>query len=168
VLATALRRRVEAGEDPTALVVDAFALTREAARRALGERPYDEQLLAGIGLHDGKVVEMQTGDELKGLQFCITGLEGYGWLADFGERTFGTVLFLFNDEFFGYQIMMPEDGFSFVRATMERSLGAPTQSQPSTVHNRMGAEFDQLTLLWRLPEVDVVLTKRGDSGRRSS
>ena len=35
---------------------------RETARRALGQRPYDVQMLAGIALHQGKLVEMQTGE----------------------------------------------------------------------------------------------------------
>ncbi|MFL6202341.1 MAG: accessory Sec system translocase SecA2 [Thermoanaerobaculia bacterium] len=41
---------------------DVFALVRETARRVLGERPYDVQMLAGIALHQGKLVEMQTGE----------------------------------------------------------------------------------------------------------
>lgn len=39
-----------------------FALVREAARRVLGERHYDVQLLAGIGLHEGKIIEQKTGE----------------------------------------------------------------------------------------------------------
>ncbi len=39
-----------------------FALVREAARRVLGERHYDVQLIAGIGLHEGKIVEQKTGE----------------------------------------------------------------------------------------------------------
>ena len=49
-----LRRQAELPE--------VFALVRETARRALGERPYDVQMLAGIALHEGKLVEMQTGE----------------------------------------------------------------------------------------------------------
>jgi len=44
------------------LLPDVFALVRETARRVLGERPYDVQMLAGIALHEGKLVEMQTGE----------------------------------------------------------------------------------------------------------
>jgi hypothetical protein len=39
-----------------------FALARDAARRALGERPYDEQVIAALALDHGTVVEMQTGE----------------------------------------------------------------------------------------------------------
>ena len=41
---------------------EVFALVRETARRVLGERPYDVQMLAGIALHEGKLVEMHTGE----------------------------------------------------------------------------------------------------------
>jgi preprotein translocase subunit SecA len=44
------------------LIPDVFALVRETAHRVLGERPYDVQMLAGISLHQGKLVEMQTGE----------------------------------------------------------------------------------------------------------
>ncbi len=44
------------------VLVEAFALVRETARRVLGERHYDVQLLAGIGLHEGKIVEQKTGE----------------------------------------------------------------------------------------------------------
>ena len=44
------------------LLPDCFALVRESARRELGERPYDVQMLAGIALHRGCLVEMQTSE----------------------------------------------------------------------------------------------------------
>jgi len=40
----------------------AFALTREAARRTLGQRHFDVQLMAGMALHEGKIVEQKTGE----------------------------------------------------------------------------------------------------------
>jgi preprotein translocase subunit SecA len=43
-------------------VAEAFALVREAARRALGERPFDVQMLAGLAMHRGRVVELATGE----------------------------------------------------------------------------------------------------------
>ncbi len=42
--------------------IEAFALTREAAKRVLGERPFDVQLMAGLALHEGKVAEQKTGE----------------------------------------------------------------------------------------------------------
>ena len=59
--ARALRVRV-ADVPPDAQVPEAFALAREAARRALGQRPFDEQILAGLALAQGKVAEMATGE----------------------------------------------------------------------------------------------------------
>ena len=41
---------------------ESFALVREAAKRTLGERHYDVQLLGGIILHQGKISEMKTGE----------------------------------------------------------------------------------------------------------
>ena len=60
--ARTLRRGARSGEELDALLPECFALARETARRVLGERPYEVQLLAGIAMHEGKVVEMQTGE----------------------------------------------------------------------------------------------------------
>ncbi len=56
------RERLKAGETLDDLLPEAFALVREAARRTLGERPYDVQLLGGIVLHQGKIMELKTGE----------------------------------------------------------------------------------------------------------
>ena len=57
-----LKARYKAGETLDQLLPEAFALVREAARRVLGERPFDVQVLGGIVLHQGKIVEMKTGE----------------------------------------------------------------------------------------------------------
>jgi preprotein translocase subunit SecA len=57
-----LRRRLEAGETLDALLPEAFAAAREAARRTLGQRAYDVQILGGIVLHQGTIAEMATGE----------------------------------------------------------------------------------------------------------
>ena len=56
------KKRLSAGESLDDLLPEAFALVREAARRTLGERPYDVQLLGGIVLHQGKIMELKTGE----------------------------------------------------------------------------------------------------------
>jgi len=56
------RERYKNGESLDSILPEAFALAREAARRNLGERPYDVQILGGIVLHQGKIVEMKTGE----------------------------------------------------------------------------------------------------------
>ncbi len=57
-----LRARVRGGEPLDTLLPESFALVREAARRTLGERHYDVQLMGGILLHRGGIVEMKTGE----------------------------------------------------------------------------------------------------------
>lgn len=57
-----LRKRLEAGESRLAVLPEAFALAREAARRQLGERIFDVQLMGGIILDRGAIVEMKTGE----------------------------------------------------------------------------------------------------------
>ncbi|MEZ4195120.1 MAG: preprotein translocase subunit SecA [Candidatus Paceibacterota bacterium] len=57
-----LKERVSKGADLDEVLVDAFALTREAAKRTLGLRHYDVQLIGGIILHRGKITEMRTGE----------------------------------------------------------------------------------------------------------
>ena len=57
-----LRTRLEHGESLEAVLPEAFALVREAARRRLGERIYDCQLMGGAVLHRGSIVEMKTGE----------------------------------------------------------------------------------------------------------
>jgi len=58
----ALRARVAAGESLDAILPEAFANCREAARRALGLRAFDVQLMGGIFLHQGNIAEMKTGE----------------------------------------------------------------------------------------------------------
>jgi preprotein translocase subunit SecA len=57
-----LRRRHQAGETLDHLLPEAFAVVREAAKRTLGMRHFDEQLIGGMVLHDGKIAEMRTGE----------------------------------------------------------------------------------------------------------
>ncbi len=56
------RTRYKNGEGLDAFLPEAFALAREAARRVLGERPYDVQILGSLVLHSGRIVEMKTGE----------------------------------------------------------------------------------------------------------
>ncbi|UXU75944.1 MULTISPECIES: preprotein translocase subunit SecA [unclassified Paracoccus (in: a-proteobacteria)] len=57
-----LQGRAQSGEDLDRLLVEAFANCREAARRALGLRAFDTQLMGGIFLHQGNIAEMKTGE----------------------------------------------------------------------------------------------------------
>ncbi|MCW1311467.1 MAG: preprotein translocase subunit SecA [Candidatus Parvarchaeota archaeon] len=54
--------RLKKGEKLDDLLIEAFALVREAAKRTLKQRHYDVQILGGIGLHKGMIIEMMTGE----------------------------------------------------------------------------------------------------------
>jgi preprotein translocase subunit SecA len=58
----ALKARLANGESLDDLLPEAFALVREAAKRTLGKRHYDVQLIGGMVLHEGKIAEMRTGE----------------------------------------------------------------------------------------------------------
>ena len=59
---TEFKKRYADGETLDDLLPEAFAVCREAAKRVLGERHYDVQLIGGIVLHQGKIAEMKTGE----------------------------------------------------------------------------------------------------------
>ena len=56
------RERCNKGESLDSMLSETFALAREAARRNLGERPYDVQVMGSIVLHQGKIAELKTGE----------------------------------------------------------------------------------------------------------
>ena len=56
------RKRLESGETLDDILPNAFAVVREAAKRVLGMRPFDVQLIGGIILHKGEIAEMKTGE----------------------------------------------------------------------------------------------------------
>ncbi len=56
------RQRVENGEPLDDLIHETFAVVREAAKRTLGQRHFDMQLVGGVALHQGKIAEMKTGE----------------------------------------------------------------------------------------------------------
>jgi len=56
------RAQIAEGKSVDDLLVPAFAVAREGAKRALGMRPFDVQLIGGMVLHDGAIAEMKTGE----------------------------------------------------------------------------------------------------------
>jgi preprotein translocase subunit SecA len=77
----AYRKRLEAGETLDDLLPEAFATIREAAKRTLGQRHFDVQLMGGAALHLGNIAEMRTGEgkTLVGtLPAYLNALEGKG------------------------------------------------------------------------------------------
>ncbi|MBE9521486.1 MAG: preprotein translocase subunit SecA [Proteobacteria bacterium] len=65
----AYKERAAKGESLDSLLPEAFAVTREAAKRVIGERHYDVQLIGGVVLHQGNIAEMKTGE---GKTLCST------------------------------------------------------------------------------------------------
>jgi preprotein translocase subunit SecA len=75
------RERLERGAALADLLIEAFAVVREAGRRVLDMRHFDVQLLGGIVLHDGKIAEMATGEGktlVATLPVYLNALEGKG------------------------------------------------------------------------------------------
>ncbi len=75
------RARLKQGETLDDLLPEAFAVVREAAKRTLGQRHYDVQLIGGIVLHRGQIAEMKTGEGktlVATLAAYLNALEGKG------------------------------------------------------------------------------------------
>ena len=75
------RQQLDNGADLTDIIVDAFAVTREAASRTIGQRHYDVQLMGGAALHYGWIAEMKTGEGktlTSTLPMYLNGLTGQG------------------------------------------------------------------------------------------
>ncbi len=75
------RQRLDNGEDVDDLLIEAFAVTREAATRVIGQRHYDVQLVGGAALHFGWVAEAKTGEGktlVSTLPAYLNGVTGKG------------------------------------------------------------------------------------------
>ncbi len=75
------KKRLSDGETLNELLPEAFAAVREAARRSIGQRHFDVQLMGGIMLHQGKITEMRTGEGktlVATLPLYLNALEGKG------------------------------------------------------------------------------------------
>ena len=75
------RERLEKGESLDELLSEAFATVRESAKRTLGQRHYDVQLIGGMVLHEGNIAEMRTGEGktlVSTLPVYLNALEGKG------------------------------------------------------------------------------------------
>ncbi len=75
------KERLEKGETTDDLLVEAFAVVREAAKRTLGQRHFDVQIMGGAALHLGNIAEMKTGEGktlVSTLPAYLNALEGNG------------------------------------------------------------------------------------------
>ncbi|MAX19330.1 MAG: preprotein translocase subunit SecA [Dehalococcoidia bacterium] len=130
------KRRITKGEDLDDLLPEAFAATREAAMRALGQRHYDVQLMGGVVLHEGKIAEMRTGEGktlVSTLAAYLNSLAGEGvhlvtvndylarrdahWMGEVFERLGVSVATLQHDsaEFYDLSHDSGERGFAHMR-----------------------------------------------------
>ena len=112
------RARLNNGETEDELLPEVFAVVREAAKRTIGQRHYDVQLLGGIVLHQGRIAEMKTGAP-SGMVLC-------------GRGTFmaGCTLFRVSVRGTGCHGAMPETGVDPINiaAHIYLSLQEPTQT----------------------------------------
>lgn len=75
------RQRLQSGEKLDSLLPESFAVVREAAKRTLGQRHYDVQLIGGMTLHNGMIAEMRTGEGktlVATLAAYLNAIEGKG------------------------------------------------------------------------------------------
>jgi preprotein translocase subunit SecA len=124
------------------ILPEAFAIVREAAKRTIGQRPYDVQLIGGIILHQGKIAEMRTGEGktlVATLPLYLNGLTGRGvhlvtvndYLARRDGRWMGAIY-----EFLGLSV-----GILQMAASTENGKKAflydPTRTSPREDQNEM-------------------------------
>src|SRR5438067_9344387 len=151
------RQRLDRGEDLDDLLIEAFAVTREAAKRTIGQRHFDVQLMGGAALHFGWVAEMKTGEGktlVSTLPGYLNGLSGRGmhlitvndYLASFHAEWMGRIhnclgltvgLIITGDYTADYKRAQyacditygtnNEFGFDYLRDNMALSLEAKTQ-----------------------------------------
>jgi preprotein translocase subunit SecA len=152
----AFRARVKAGTSLDDLLPEAFATVREAARRTLGQRHFDVQMIGGMVLHEGRIAEMKTGEGktlVATLPVYLNALSGKGvhvvtvndylarrdaaWMGaiyEFLGLTVGCIVHELNDaerrEQYGRDVTYGtnnEFGFDYLRDNMKYSAGEMVQ-----------------------------------------
>ncbi|KPH76706.1 preprotein translocase subunit SecA [Oceanobacillus caeni] len=115
---TEFKERFQNGESLDDLLVEAFAVVREAAKRVLNMRPFPVQLIGGIAIHEGNIAEMKTGEGktlASTLPAYLNALEGKGvhiitvndYLADRDSKQMGELF-----EFLGLTVGLNTNGLS--------------------------------------------------------
>ncbi len=148
-----LTQRAANGESLDDLLPEAFAITREAARRTIGQRHFDVQLMGGAALHQGNIAEMKTGEG----KTLVSTLPGY-LNAMSGE---GVHLVTVNDylakrdsEWMGgiYRFLGLEVGL--IQATMSPAQRRPAYAADITygTNNEFGFDYLRDNMAMRLTE----------------
>jgi hypothetical protein len=95
----------------------------------------------------------------------IEGVKGYDLFqkyADFGDNShkFPVIIYFCMGKFCSYDVIFENEYFDFVYNTLKSFLGEPKDLNNDIVQNLMGAKFDQTTVTWETPLVNVYLEKR--------
>jgi len=149
-LTDTLKQRVGEGETLDDLLPEAFALVREGARRTLGQRHYDVQLIGGAALHKGLIAEMKTGEGktlVATAPVFLNALEGKGvhvvtvndYLARRDAQWMGTVY-----RFLGLSV-------GVIQAQMNPEERRPAYTADITygTNNEFGFDYLRDNMAWR-------------------
>ena len=147
------RGRFAAGETLDELLPEAFAVVREAARRALSLRPFDVQLIGGMVLNDGNIAEMRTGEGktlVATLPAYLNALSGQGvhivtvneYLARRDADWMGPVY-----EFLGLTVGIVQSG-----QTQEEKRAAYASDITYTTNNELGFDYLRDNLAFSLED----------------
>jgi preprotein translocase subunit SecA len=123
------KERLANGAELDDIAIEAFAVTREAARRVIGQRHFDVQMMGGAALHFGWVAEMKTGEGktlVSTLPAYLNGLSGKGvhlvtvndYLARFHAEWMGRI-----HKFLGLEVGLIIPGFKDRPADKRRNYG---------------------------------------------
>jgi preprotein translocase subunit SecA len=151
----ALRDRARAGEPLATLRAPLYALAREAARRELGQRPFDEQIVSALALDEGHVVEMQTGE---GKTLAAVLPASINALADRGVHvlTFNDYLARRDAEWMGPVYRMLGLSVGYVQQGMTAADRRASYGADVTYLTAKEAGFDHLRDLLALHPSDLV------------
>ena len=153
--AATLRRQAQDGVDLAALQAPFYALAREASRRTLGLRPFDEQVVAALVLHDGHVVEMQTGEGktlAAVMAAALTALSGRGVHV----LTFNDYLARRDAEWMGPLYGMLGVSVGYVQQGLDAAVRRRAYGRHVTYVTAKEAGFDHLRDLLAMDARDVV------------
>jgi preprotein translocase subunit SecA len=139
---------IQDGEDLDDLLPEAFATVREAAKRTIGQRHFDEQLMGGIALHQGKIGEMKTGEGktlVATLPVYLNALTGRGvhvvtvndYLARRDPQWMGPIY-----DFLGLSVGCLQHQASFIYDSTQEGEGAiPARMSPANRRDAYAADI---------------------------
>ncbi|HEX2739834.1 MAG TPA: preprotein translocase subunit SecA [Rubrobacter sp.] len=163
------RGRLAGGETLDDLMPEAFAVVREVSRRTLKMRPFDEQIMGGIALHEGKIAEMKTGEGktlAATMPVYLNALEGKGvhvvtvndYLARRDAGWMGEIY-----EFLGLEVGLVQESMDFeerkVAYHSDITYGTNAQFGFDYLRDNIATSVDQLVQ----PELNFAIVDEVDS-----